>query len=254
MKIPRLIAHRGYATQYPENTVLAIEKALQAGACAVEFDVQLTQDGVPVLCHDDTLARTAGIEGSLRSMTYAQLHDISVHEGARLGETFAPIPIPALAEIVTVLQRAPRVTAFVEIKQESLQEFGVEHVVQAVLALLQPVRRRCVVISCDEAALRAARARQACVIGWVLPQWNEQVCAQAGVLAADYLFCEHAMLPASGALWQGTWQWAVYEITDPERAVSLAQRGVAWIETMAIADMLQHPQLRRRACLAPTSR
>jgi len=250
--IPRLIAHRGDAKQYPENTFLAIARALQAGACAVEFDVQVTRDGVPVLCHDDTLRRTAGIEGRLQAMTYAQLTDVSVHEGARLGETFAPTPIPTLAEIVTLVQGFPRVTAFVELKQDRVNERGAEPVVDAVLAVLQPVLHQCVVISFDEAMLRAARARQSCVIGWVLPQWNEHVCEQAGALAPAYLFCDQDLLPAAGALWQGPWQWAVYEITSPDTAFSLAQRGVAWIETMAIADMLQHPQLRLRACLPAT--
>ena len=58
--IPQLVAHRGYSLRYPENTLLAIEQAFIAGACYVECDVQLTQDGVPVLLHDNNLQRTTG--------------------------------------------------------------------------------------------------------------------------------------------------------------------------------------------------
>ena len=60
---PELIAHRGWAYRYPENTLPAIAGALGAGARYVEFDVQITADGVPVLFHDSTLDRTAGRPG-----------------------------------------------------------------------------------------------------------------------------------------------------------------------------------------------
>ena len=254
MNIPRLIAHRGYAKNYPENTLIALEMALQAGACAVEFDVQLTRDGVPVLCHDDTLERTADTEGDVSAMTWRQLQNISVHESARFGKRFEPTPIPALAEIAVLLQRYPRATACVEIKEESLRAFGTEVVVKAVLDALQVVMPQCVVISFDEAALRAARAVQPQVaIGWVLPRWDEKARATARALAPQYLFCDQKILPAQGVLWPGKWQWAIYEITDPELALSLAQRGIDWIETMVIVEMLQHPQLRQRACFADHS-
>ena len=85
MKIPHLIAHCGYAKHYPENTLVALEAALQAGACYIEFDVQLTADRVPVVCHDATLQRTAGLDQHLLSMTATQLASIYVNETARIG-------------------------------------------------------------------------------------------------------------------------------------------------------------------------
>ena len=73
---PQLVAHRGYSSQYPENTLLAIEQAFIAGACFVECDVQLTQDGVPVLLHDVTQSRTIikfGISSKSISSTFPVL-------------------------------------------------------------------------------------------------------------------------------------------------------------------------------------
>lgn len=52
------MAHRGDSFHAPENTLLAAELALKAGADAWELDVQCTRDGVPVVIHDPTLART----------------------------------------------------------------------------------------------------------------------------------------------------------------------------------------------------
>ena len=58
----RLVAHRGYPRRYPENTLLSLLAALEAGAEFVEFDVQMTADGVPVLLHDADLRRTGGAD------------------------------------------------------------------------------------------------------------------------------------------------------------------------------------------------
>src|SRR5207244_2240185 len=57
MPLPDLVAHRGYALRYPENTLVALDAAIRAGAKYVELDVQLSKDGFPVLMHDKTLAR-----------------------------------------------------------------------------------------------------------------------------------------------------------------------------------------------------
>ena len=48
----KILAHRGYSSIYPENTMLAFRKALEFGADGIEFDVQLTQDDQVVVIHD----------------------------------------------------------------------------------------------------------------------------------------------------------------------------------------------------------
>jgi glycerophosphoryl diester phosphodiesterase len=51
------VAHRGDPYRVRENTIASLRSALDRGADAVEIDVRLTRDGVPVLLHDDTLKR-----------------------------------------------------------------------------------------------------------------------------------------------------------------------------------------------------
>ena len=66
------IAHRGFSGRYPENTMLAFEKALEAGAEGIEFDVHLTKDGQLVIIHDELLDRTTdgkGLVADWRSST-----------------------------------------------------------------------------------------------------------------------------------------------------------------------------------------
>lgn len=53
-----IIAHRGASSKEPENTLAAIRHAIELGVDCVEIDVQLSEDGIPVVIHDDTLCRT----------------------------------------------------------------------------------------------------------------------------------------------------------------------------------------------------
>ena len=104
--------------------------------------------------------------------------------------------------------------------------------------MLEPVIGRCVVISFDPEAVREARRRSDCRIGWVLPGVSVDAHAVANTLLPEFLFCDVEHLPRlPGPLWRGSWDWAAYEITDPEQAVALSACGVRYIETMAYAEL-----------------
>lgn len=70
---PLVCAHRGLSHEYPENTLLAIEKAIEIGVDFIEIDVHKTKDGKIVLSHDANLKRVAGKEGAIRELTYDEL-------------------------------------------------------------------------------------------------------------------------------------------------------------------------------------
>ncbi len=238
IKPPALIAHRGYALRYPENTLESIEAAIEAGAGYVEFDVQLTKDGVPVLMHDAELWRTARLDRNVLEMTLEQLSDVWVNETARFGPKFGEVNVPTLAEVVDLLKKYKQVTAFVEIKRESLNRFGIENVVEAVLKQIEPVAGRSVVISFALEAIRQARERDAERVGWVLTEWTLMAREAAERFQPNFLFCNYRMIPDEEALWPGPWDWALYEVIDPDLALGLSARGVRFIETMAIGEML----------------
>ena len=56
-------AHRGFSGKYPENTMLAFQKAIEVVADGIELDVQLTKDGEVVIIHDETIDRTTDGKG-----------------------------------------------------------------------------------------------------------------------------------------------------------------------------------------------
>lgn len=242
MPIPHLIAHRGYAKAYPENTLLSLDAAVCVGARFVEFDVQLAADEIPVVIHDDAFVRTAGYEGSLFDKYAADLEHICVNEASRFGDRFPEARISTLENIVLWLKGLPHVTAFVEIKTESLQRFGIQRAVMRVLGVLELVKAQCVLISFEAQVVSFARSINTVVTGWVLPTWDRATLALASELKPEYVFCNRELIPPGWKDFaQYPWYWAIYEVTEVEEALDYAFRGVAFIETMAIGEMLQHP-------------
>jgi len=70
---PRITAHRGASAHAPEHTLAAYDLALEQGADALELDVRTTADGVLVVLHDPTLARTCGDPRRVDAVTAAEL-------------------------------------------------------------------------------------------------------------------------------------------------------------------------------------
>lgn len=107
---PLVIAHRGDSRNAPENTLSALQAAMDAGADGVEFDVRLARDGVPVVIHDATLKRTAGRSVSVGSLTSAELINVDVgswfnarHPG-RARAQFADERVPTLVQTLRLLR------------------------------------------------------------------------------------------------------------------------------------------------------
>ncbi len=100
----KIIAHRGFSSNCPENTLLAFEKALEAGADGIETDLRLSQDNKIVLFHDATLLRMTGQKGSIETSTLAELKSYEVK-----GEKIA-----TLEELLSLVQG--RLTLILEIK------------------------------------------------------------------------------------------------------------------------------------------
>lgn len=239
-RLPDLIARRGNAAEYPENTLPALRSALELGAHYLSFDVQLSSDRVPMLLHDSSLRRTAGIERSALEMTSQELAEVSVNEEARFQQRFTDVGIPTLQQAVSLLESYPAVTAFVDLPRPSLRAFGVEVVVRKVCELLKPVARQCVLTSYDLAAIHHVRQVSAYRVGWVLAEYTSLSALKCEALAPDYLFCDHQLLTTNTArLWKGPWRWGIHDVSDRNLALELAARGARLIGTSSVRNMLR---------------
>lgn len=237
MTVPELVAHRGYRLHYPENTLPAVESALRAGARFVEIDVQLSRDRVPMVFHDEDLARVCGVTGAVFDYTAAELKKLRASEYQRFGYRYATTRIPTLQEFAELLVRESGVTGFVELKEESLARFGVDDMLARVCAVLAAVRERAVIISYSLDALLAARKAGWPALGAVIDHWRERRKPEIKRLAPQYLFCDVKGLPRFGKFRADGAQVVVFEVDNAAYAVRLFRRGANFIETFAIGEL-----------------
>jgi glycerophosphoryl diester phosphodiesterase len=114
-----VIGHRGARARVPENTLPSFAFAVAAGVDAIELDLHLSRDGIPVVMHDPTLARTTGVPGLVAERTAAEL--AALDAGATFstdgGRTFPfrgqGIGVPTLEQ---VLAAHPALPMILEIK------------------------------------------------------------------------------------------------------------------------------------------
>ena len=100
-RLPAIIAHRGYSSVFPENTMAAFEGAMDIGVDYIELDVQLTKDGEVVIFHDDELKRITGMEGKVSDHTYEELRQMDA--GSWFSHSFAGERIPSLREALELI-------------------------------------------------------------------------------------------------------------------------------------------------------
>ena len=112
--------HRGYCAKYPENTLISFEAALDLGVDAIEFDVWLTSDKVPVLMHDGNARRTCGIDRHLRNMTLAEVKALEPAYTEKFGDLYKGkgVTVPTLEELLILCkEKRPDIKLGVEIKE-----------------------------------------------------------------------------------------------------------------------------------------
>lgn len=230
--LERLIAHRGWPEAYPENSLRGMRAVLEAGARHVEFDLQLTRDGHPVVLHDDDLQRVSGRTGVVTALEHQQLSGYAAGEPDRFGERFADEPIPDLEAMLARIAGFPVDRVFVEIKQRSLEAFGRDRVLESIAPVLARFQLPLVILSFDARVLPLARKRLGLPIGWVAKPWSQRVRRRAEALAPEYLFMNARRVPEGPApFWPGDWQWAIYTVNRVETARDLLERGAELVET-----------------------
>ncbi len=234
-RLLHMVARRGNARDFPENTLAALRSALALGARFIEIDVHLSADGVPVVANDKQFAAVAGFEG----LSAAQLGLLDVSQPHRFGTRFDGTRIASLETAVGLLEGRPEITAFIMIGQSCAWRFGREHVISKIMRTLKPVRSRCVLGSGDLATIHAARNMTGFPIAWVLPTYDDHTRLKYEAVQPDYLFCDRAYLHGEGPLWRGPWRWVIYEINALEAVLDLAVRGAHFVATKDVRALAE---------------
>lgn len=226
MKPINVVAHRGNASEFPENTISAFHSAIMLGATSIELDVQVSADLVPFVCHDsDPL-----MDGTVLSDTLSQ----------------QVVGVPSLAEVAEFFSHYPHIKVFVEIKDDAGLDAAL---IVPTIVNLTSIIRDCVYISFDHTYVEYARQyRPSGKVGLVLTQYDEDVklhlCKKDGIFKPryDFVFVNEEFvqncLVDDNNLWSGCGNWVVYEVTSVPDAVYWINRGAWGIETMQVAHLL----------------
>ena len=100
----KIWAHRGCSQRYPENTLLAFEKALKIkGLAGIELDIQLTKDRHMVVLHDERVDRTTEGIGCVRDYTLADLKRLHIY-----ADVHPTQQIPTIEEVLDLIEPAMR--------------------------------------------------------------------------------------------------------------------------------------------------
>ena len=111
---PKLIAHRGLSSLYPENTLPAFYGAAKHGFNAFEFDVHTTKDGQWIVIHDDDVDHMTDSEGEVEDFTLEELREMKLVSGSNI-EEYPDIKMPTLRETLDVCKEW-NITPVIEIK------------------------------------------------------------------------------------------------------------------------------------------
>lgn len=226
----RIVAHRGGGALAPENTLAGMRAAHARGFRAVEFDVMLAADEVPVLMHDPELGRTVAGEGGIDAVASAAL--AAMDAGAWFDASFRGEPVPLFADAAGWL-RQHGIWMNIEIKPFPGREVRTAQVVarmaSSMFSDLADIAQRPLLSSFSEEALAAARATapdlpRGLLVTRIPRDWESRLQA----LDAISLHCDHTHLTealAASIKSQG-YGLLCYTVNDPARASELLAWGV----------------------------
>lgn len=239
------IAHRGFSGNFPENTLLAFQKAIEVGADGVEFDVHLTSDGIPVIHHDEYLERTTNGTGLIGDYTFIELRQLDA--SARYTDYFAVQRIPSLREYFELVSGI-NVISNIELKNGI---FPYSEIEKRVLALIDEFncRENVIVSSFNHYSIRLFKQLAPDVkIGVLEESWLINPGEYAKSLNAEYYHPEfHALTDEIVKNLRDNKikinAWTINEKSDMLKAIELKVDGVVTNHPDTFAQILQEHSL-----------
>lgn len=240
-----IIAHRGASGQAPENTMAAIEAAIDAGADWIEIDVQESADGEVVVFHDSDFKRLGGRDLKIWDATRADLDEIDI--GSWFDAGFSGERTPTLAAVLEACRGRARV--LIELKYYGHEENLEQRVIDLVEAA--GMADQVAVMSLKYAAIRKFRELRP---GWKLGLLSSVAVGDLTALQVDFLGLNaRAARPGliDRAAAAGV-QVHVWTINDAVTMSAMLSRGVDGLITDEPA--LAAKVLEQRAGLNPAER
>ncbi|WP_413163877.1 glycerophosphodiester phosphodiesterase [Capilliphycus salinus ALCB114379] len=232
-----IVAHRGFSAMAPENTLAAFTAAIEGGANSIEFDLQLSADGVPIIFHDETLDRITGTSGKVREKSLEELKQLNA--GAWFGEQFVGETIPTLTEALNCFQRVEKFLYFDVKPHCQWSQTDVEKLIQQVRE--GGILEKCVITAFNEEFLQ--QVRSCCPeikLGYFLTettdyqqQLNKAIKAGNAILSCLFDVVLENPHFVEDSRTQGV-DWVVWTVDRPEHFQELVDLGVKRIITNSL--------------------
>jgi len=230
---PKVLAHRGGGTLAPENTLAGLRRGMDAGFRAIEFDVMLARDGVPVVLHDPFLGRT--VPGSGNVFDYDALELAAMDAGGWFGRAHEGEPVPLFVEFAQYC-KAQGVWMNIEIKPAPGYEIETGGVVARIAAAMfadeiaAGSRAQLPLLSSfSQLALEAAhevapQLPRAVLMSELAPDWERR--ARAVEAVAIHTNHRHLTPALAQAVRKAGFGLFCYTVNEPARARELLAWGV----------------------------
>jgi glycerophosphoryl diester phosphodiesterase len=229
----RILAHRGGGTLAPENTLAGLRRGMQAGFRAIEYDVMLARDGIPVVMHDPWLGRT--VPGSGNVFDYDARELAAMDAGGWFAREFEGEPVPLFLEFAQFC-KVHGVWMNIEIKPAAgfEQETGTVAARMAAALFADEIaagrfERVPLLSSFSEVALAAAHEAapevpRACLMENLVSDWERRAHAVGAV--ALHINHRHLTAEAARAVKAAGFGLFCYTVNTPARARELLGWGV----------------------------
>jgi len=241
----QVMAHRGASSVAPENTLAAIQAAIDAGANWVEIDVQETADGEIVVIHDSDLKKISGQPVKVADSTLAELQQFDI--GSWFDPRFEEQRIPTLARVMDLCKN--RIGVNIELKYyggEKRLEESVAEIVESA-----GMEQQVVFMSLDYGGIQRMRKLRP---GWKMGLLSSVSLGNLGRLDLDFLALNARSASRSRIrhIQESGKQIMTWTVNDAIGMSSMFNRGVDFIITDKPA--LAVSVLEQRADLEPTQR
>lgn len=217
------LAHRGFSGKYPENTMIAFQKAYEVGADGIELDAQLTKDGTIVIFHDDTLERLTSGKGQLTEWTLEELKSLSINSKGQKG--LAEQKIPTLKEYFEWAQDKNLLTN-IELKTVNGNDIGLE---KKVLKMIEEygLEKQIIISSFHkENMIRVKKINATIQTGLLTSKCTKQIIQKAKEIGMDYIHPNALSLNEELIEYVNNYDlkinaWTINEKLDLEKAVEV---------------------------------
>lgn len=226
---PKIIAHRGFSSQAPENTLSAFQKAIEQKVGFIECDVRITQDKIPIIFHDQTPWRTTNKKSLLKISRFTLEEVKQFDAGSWFSEKYTGEQVPTLEEL---LQMDRQETGLMIELKVNHREKGFTEIIAQTLQKHKDCLQRVIIGCLSPFIIEELKALIPHIptigIAYTEEKLRQHLCLKPDFIAVDHCIITESLLRNSHDKNLSVWAWLV---NDSETALKLSKEGIDGIIT-----------------------